>query len=737
MYESFYHLSANPFRLTPDPRFCFSHSTYQESHAYLLYAIELGEGFILLTGRPGAGKTTLIQGFLGSLDASKRVAARIAVTDFEASELLRAVAYNFGIDGEGLDKATLLRRIEQFFMAQVQAGRRVLLVIDEAQRLSHASLEELRLLADLQLGIDPLLQIFLVGQDALREVMDEPDMEQLQQRVIGSCRLDPLNVRETRSYIEHRLRQAGWQGVLELTGAAVLAVYEYSQGVPRHINKICTRLLLQGFMEKKYILDREDVQRVGRELGNEQLAPLSAASAVGDVADSSPTSRYSSVPDLSELAVRADSVAGSVTPDAPAGQATDSRNGRQVTGMGARPGLVGNEVPVQAPPRRAVVNAGASKVLSSSAFKSAGHPVTGAGLARLLSAKARLGEQPVMLFSLVAVVVLSVGIVIVRFANSSGPGALPAQALWREVPGSTTSGPKAAGEATESLKVRRLAAEASVPLAGSDEADVARPLWRPAEAVVAEAQMPTPAPAAGDNGDHGTTPESPQLPADSGQTAQHAAAVPLVPTPSAENAPAYANPATPTPAAVVDEIGIDVDVATSPESAITTPGPASHPTGVRAGSVLAAVGIPADAPAENDRQLPELLSKAQQALRTDRLLIPAGRSAYDYYQQALLLDPDNTQAQQGINRIVSRYTALAGYAVTQGDAVRADKYIDRGLRVQPDDERLLAMRRNLKVLTTPVVEPEILPQELPPPALEKPAKPGFLQRFKTLFSDNP
>jgi tetratricopeptide (TPR) repeat protein len=183
----------------------------------------------------------------------------------------------------------------------------------------------------------------------------------------------------------------------------------------------------------------------------------------------------------------------------------------------------------------------------------------------------------------------------------------------------------------------------------------------------------------------------------------------------------------------VEDKDTAADVAVLPESVSTASGPDIHPAGGPAGAAPAAVRMAVDAPAETEGQLPELLSKARQALHTDRLLIPAGRSAYDYYRQALLLDPDNTQAQQGINRIVSRYTALAGYAITQGDADRADRYIERGLRVQPDDERLLAMQRNLKVVTTPVVAPDAPPQELPPPALENPAKPGFLQRFKTLF----
>ncbi len=138
-------------------------------------------------------------------------------------------------------------------------GRRVCLVIDEAQGLSHSALEELRLLADLQEGARPLLQIFLVGQEKLRSLMREPDMEQLRQRVIGTCRLGPMGLAETKNYVRHRLCRAGWTGDPELTGAAILAIFQYSGGVPRHINKMCTRLLLYGFLQSQHILDKEDV----------------------------------------------------------------------------------------------------------------------------------------------------------------------------------------------------------------------------------------------------------------------------------------------------------------------------------------------------------------------------------------------------------------------------------------------------------------------------------------------
>ena len=274
MFEAFYKLSTNPFRLTPDPKFCFRHPSHNQAYAYLQYALRLGEGFIMVTGRPGIGKTTLVEVFLTEIEQSEVVAARIASANVEAADLLRVVAYSYGIDVAGLDKATILLYLEQFFIQQTRSGRRVLLIIDEAQGLPHTALEELRLLADLQKDSCPLLQLFLVGQEKLRELMREPDMEQFQQRVIGACHLEPLDLTETRSYMEHRLRTAGWKGDPELTGAAVLSLYQYSKGVPRHVNKICTRLLLHGMLGEKHELHKEDVLTVAEELRAEQLAPM-------------------------------------------------------------------------------------------------------------------------------------------------------------------------------------------------------------------------------------------------------------------------------------------------------------------------------------------------------------------------------------------------------------------------------------------------------------------------------
>jgi type II secretory pathway predicted ATPase ExeA len=285
MYERFYQLTTNPFRLEPDPNFCFSHSGYKRAREYLEYALDQGEGFVMVTGRPGTGKTLLLETFLKEIDTSNVIARRIAVSNYAGDDLLRAVAYAYEIDAAELDKATLRHRIHEYFIRQEQVGRRVLLIIDEAQALQHTALEELRILADLQTQSRLMLQLFLVGQESLQDLMCSPDMEQFQQRVIANYQLAPLNLQDTRSYIEHRLLQAGWKCDPEFSGDAVLSIYQLSHGVPRHINKICNRLLLLGFGKGSHAFEEQDVQEISAEMHDERLTPLEVGQATSYDAD--------------------------------------------------------------------------------------------------------------------------------------------------------------------------------------------------------------------------------------------------------------------------------------------------------------------------------------------------------------------------------------------------------------------------------------------------------------------
>lgn len=270
MYQDFYKLNADPFRLMPDPRFVFLHRSYRKAKAYMRHTLEQGDGFLVITGRSGTGKTMLVEDFLAGLRPEKTVIATLVCVKLEAVDLLRMVAYAFGLDAKGLDKATLLRDIEQFLVRQPHA----LLIIDEAQNLPAELLEELRMLTNLHVRARPLLQIFLLGQESLQERLHTPEMEQLHQRLMASCDLEPLSLQETRDYVLHRLKRAGWRGDPAISNSAFILIHRFSHGLPRYISKLCARLFLHGAVEHRHQFDTDDLVAVILEIQDELLLPL-------------------------------------------------------------------------------------------------------------------------------------------------------------------------------------------------------------------------------------------------------------------------------------------------------------------------------------------------------------------------------------------------------------------------------------------------------------------------------
>lgn len=267
MYTDYYRFNAKPFRLSPDPRFFFGSRAHARALAYLRYGLSQGEGFIVVTGGIGTGKTTLVKSLFQELDPSQVVAAQLVTTQLEADELLRSVVASFGLPYEGMGKAALLKHFEDFLRGHARQGRRVLLVVDEAQNLPPKSLEELRMLSNFQIGETPLLQSFLLGQEEFRHTLQEPSMEQLRQRVIASSHLTPLTEEETRDYIEHRLRVVGWDGRQPMfTEGVYPAIHRFTQGIPRLINVFSDRLMLYGFLEELREFSPAAVEAVGQEL---------------------------------------------------------------------------------------------------------------------------------------------------------------------------------------------------------------------------------------------------------------------------------------------------------------------------------------------------------------------------------------------------------------------------------------------------------------------------------------
>ena len=285
MYEHYYGLQGRPFQLTPDPHYYFESATHRKALSYLGYGLAQGEGFIVITGDIGAGKTTLVGHLMQTIDPSRLTAVKIVSTQVEGDDMLRLAAQSFGLVTEGYTKAATLQKIEGYLHGQARAGRRSLLIVDEAQNLSVSAIEELRMLSNFQLGGQSLLQIFLLGQPEFRDLLRSPDLEQLRQRVIATHHLEPMLPSEIEPYVIHRLGIAGWTGNPAFTPASFSALYAATGGVPRRLNALISRVLLLGAIEQIHEIDADAVAAVVADMGLDvdiMPEPI-AASALDDV----------------------------------------------------------------------------------------------------------------------------------------------------------------------------------------------------------------------------------------------------------------------------------------------------------------------------------------------------------------------------------------------------------------------------------------------------------------------
>lgn len=272
MYDQFYRFNSEPFRLSPDHAFAYAHKGYIKARAYMAYAFMREEGFVMVTGRPGTGKTTLVGALIEHLSGENVRVANLVCSQLKADDLLKLVAYEFGVAVDVVEKGELLQRLTQQLRAWHRDGRRALLIVDEAQDLAVSAMEELRLLTNIQVAGKPLLQIFLLGQPELRELVLRPELEQVHQRIVAASHLKSLEMEETREYILHRLDVVGWRGDPAFSQAVFPLVYKFSEGIPRRINLICSRLLLHCALEQRHRVEVADVREVIGELQDEHLA---------------------------------------------------------------------------------------------------------------------------------------------------------------------------------------------------------------------------------------------------------------------------------------------------------------------------------------------------------------------------------------------------------------------------------------------------------------------------------
>jgi general secretion pathway protein A len=265
MYTEFYGLGEKPFSLTPDPRFLFLSASHREALAHVLYGIDQGEGFISVTGEVGTGKTTLCWTLLERLGPDTEVAFVFNPT-LSGEELLRAISVEFGLPSEGLSRAQLGDQLNRFLLEQRRGGRRVLLIIDEAQNLQPQTLEEIRLLSNLETTTSKLIQILLFGQPELDDMLESAELRQLRQRITVRYRLHALARGEARDYVRHRVRVAAGGDREIFTAGALREIERRGRGIPRLVNLLADRALLAGYAEGAPFVDRPQVDRAAREI---------------------------------------------------------------------------------------------------------------------------------------------------------------------------------------------------------------------------------------------------------------------------------------------------------------------------------------------------------------------------------------------------------------------------------------------------------------------------------------
>ncbi len=266
MYKNFFSFRERPFKLVPNPAYLFLSKSHEEVLAHLTYAVIQGDGFVEITGEVGTGKTTLCRAFLENLDNNTK-AAYIFNPNLNSIQLLKAINDEFGIASDADNTKDLIDRLNSFLIAKKAQGKKVILIIDEAQNLTTEVLEQLRLLSNLETSRDKLLQIILVGQPELGEKLDSHELRQLDQRITLRCQLVPLSHKEVREYIQHRINIASKKAGIQFAGAAYRSIYHYSRGIPRLINIVCDRVLLTAFVLDQQIISGKIATAAIRELG--------------------------------------------------------------------------------------------------------------------------------------------------------------------------------------------------------------------------------------------------------------------------------------------------------------------------------------------------------------------------------------------------------------------------------------------------------------------------------------
>lgn len=378
MYEDFYGFSERPFQLTPDPSFYFESVTHKKALSYLGYGLAQGEGFIVITGEVGAGKSTLVGHLRNRLDWNSVTVGEVVTSALGSEEMITMAAHSFGLEIDHSDKAGALSAIELFLQDEARAGRKVLLVVDEAQNLTIGALEELRMLSNFHLGAKPLLQMLLLGQPEFRQLLAEWDqLEQLRQRVIASHHLEAMQPGEIEPYVMHRLEHVGYKVRPRFEGDVWKRIHRESRGIPRLINRIMSRVLMKGAMQQREIIDLPLVDTVIDEIN-------------GKVPEEAPMGDYT--PQHEKPSSRKAEEFGT---DSGPPQAPEQLNGGETLPQSENSALMDAQIEAieQAFAERDQAIASVRKEISSLSQQASQLPEDGDTLQRLAAIEARLDEQ--------------------------------------------------------------------------------------------------------------------------------------------------------------------------------------------------------------------------------------------------------------------------------------------------------------------------------------------------------
>lgn len=266
MYESFYGLNERPFNITPDPKFLYLSPTHRDALQHLMFGVREKKGFIALVGEVGCGKTTLCRHFLNLLDTEHYDTALILNPRLTETQMLKAILTELGETKLARSQNDLVAQMNRVLLARIEAGRDIVLIIDEAQNLSFEVLEQIRLLSNLETDQQKLLQIVLIGQPELKTILARKELRQLRQRILVHYELSALTVHDLAHYVQHRITLAGGNGRPSFTPWALRAIHRFSHGIPRIVNNLCDKSILAAYIRESDDVTYWDVRRAIRDL---------------------------------------------------------------------------------------------------------------------------------------------------------------------------------------------------------------------------------------------------------------------------------------------------------------------------------------------------------------------------------------------------------------------------------------------------------------------------------------